>query len=65
MNRRLRASWFPGVGWEGLGKAKKKHAIVVLCFMVRESGVGRAWEGKKMKRGVAASHRRRVLKNET
>ena len=55
----LRASWFPRVGWEGLGKVqtgsqeccgnglgrpKMTHEKRVACFMVPKSGVGRAWE---------------------
>ena len=45
MKKGLRASWFPRVGWEGLGKPKMKHEKGFGCLMVPKSGVGRAWEG--------------------
>ena len=47
MKTRLRASWFPRVGWEGLGNAKKKHEKGFGCFMAPKSGVGRVSECKK------------------
>ena len=40
-------SWFPRMGWEGLGNAKMKHEKGFGCFMAPKSGVGRVSECKK------------------
>ena len=41
MKTGLRASWFPRVGWEGLGNTKMKHEKWFGCFMAPKSGMGR------------------------
>ena len=40
MKTGLRASWFPRVGWEGLGNAKMKHEKGFGCFMAPKSMPG-------------------------
>ena len=57
MKRRLGASWFPRVRWEGFGELKMKHEKGFGCFIVPNNGVGRVSEGLKrtMKKGLGAS----------
>ena len=58
MKKGLRASWFPRVGWEGLGNAKMKHEKGFGCFMAPKmgrEGFAKA-KNKGMKRGWGVSH---------